>query len=306
MDRQFIMPQKHIDLAKQYLMKHGREIDQVYFQFAIEDGDEESVVDALSAYQNPDGGFGLRLETDIGMPDSSVLATTVAFQMIWHLGLNATHPMVRAGIDYFLSTLERETLHWYSVPKEVELHPRAPWWQFHPEPEAHYHNPTPEVVGYLCEYQDLVDEALLARLCDMTLKRFLEHLEQIEMHELFCYQRLLNCRGVPITLRNALSLHLPKVIDRIVEHNREKWGGYCLEPIKVVSSLNEPWVETLDDVLYDSLEYTLAMQNEDGSWDVKWSWSDEFPEAAKRSQIESKSLVTRENVIKLSYLSHNP
>ena len=65
--------------AKNFIMDHGRALDQRRFEFHFEDGSADAVLAALTPYQNDDGGFAHSLEPDIRTPFSSAIVTTVGF-----------------------------------------------------------------------------------------------------------------------------------------------------------------------------------------------------------------------------------
>ena len=80
-----------------------RPLEQILFNYHFRTGSLEDVLDALAVFQNEDGGFGHGLEPDLQSPNSSVLATTVAFQILRDLGIEADlilfHPYDRWGFS---------------------------------------------------------------------------------------------------------------------------------------------------------------------------------------------------------------
>ena len=51
--------------ARAFVMEQGRDLDRALLDFHFGDGTPESVLAALAAYQNDDGGFGHGLEPDL-------------------------------------------------------------------------------------------------------------------------------------------------------------------------------------------------------------------------------------------------
>ncbi|MDZ7794829.1 MAG: hypothetical protein U5P10_14405 [Spirochaetia bacterium] len=103
----------------------------------------DSVKDALKAYQNPDGGFGRGLEPDFLLPDSSPMATTIAFQIIEELegralgeavgfetvdseAPSACNPMITKAVHYLEQSYVDERDGWYAVGPAINDHPHAP------------------------------------------------------------------------------------------------------------------------------------------------------------------------------------
>ena len=59
-------------------------------------------MDALSGYQNLDGGFGHGLNSDLRTKNSSVLCATVAIQILKEIGTPPEHEMIIGAIDYLV------------------------------------------------------------------------------------------------------------------------------------------------------------------------------------------------------------
>lgn len=89
------------------------------------------VIDALSAYQNEDGGFGKGLEVDIKAPVSNPFATRLAMQVLATLDGPSDGPLLR-HLERWLIAAQSEDGDWHFAP-EVYLHGLAPWfasWTF--------------------------------------------------------------------------------------------------------------------------------------------------------------------------------
>lgn len=86
--------------ARHYLLHHARPLEAARYRYHFEDGKAEVVLAALTVFRNEDGGFGKALEPDLRTPASSVLATSVAFQVLEEVGASADHPLVQGGLAY--------------------------------------------------------------------------------------------------------------------------------------------------------------------------------------------------------------
>ena len=86
-----------LDAAADFVWRTGRLIDRHRFAHQFLGGDRAPVLDALAAYQNPDGGFGNALEPDLRGPASQPETLEVAF---WVLdGVDTMDdPMVTAAV----------------------------------------------------------------------------------------------------------------------------------------------------------------------------------------------------------------
>ena len=85
------LTQSAFQRAKNFIMDHGRALDQRRFEFHFEDGSADAVLAALTPYQNDDGGFAHSLEPDVRTPFSSAIVTTVGFQILREIRAAASH-----------------------------------------------------------------------------------------------------------------------------------------------------------------------------------------------------------------------
>jgi hypothetical protein len=116
-----------LNAARAFLETHGRDIDRARFDYHFGDGSQDAVLEALSHYQNEDGGFGHGLEPDISAPVSNPFATELALAIFSEVGAPGDHPMVQSTVRYLEDT-QREEGDWQFSP-EVYEHPLAPWFQ---------------------------------------------------------------------------------------------------------------------------------------------------------------------------------
>ncbi len=68
--------------ARAFVFEYGRPLERARFLYALEGGDAQKLCSTnWRPSENEDGGFGHGLESDLRLPDSSVLATTVGLQI---------------------------------------------------------------------------------------------------------------------------------------------------------------------------------------------------------------------------------
>lgn len=135
-----------IERARTFIASSGREIDQARFAVHFDGQPVERLLEALEAYQNPDGGFGRGLEPDIGAPDSNPFATELALEYC----LLASAPRESAVLTRAVAHLEQtqgEDGGWRFTPAIYE-HPLAPWFQGWQWPNL---NPACTLAGLLRE-----------------------------------------------------------------------------------------------------------------------------------------------------------
>jgi hypothetical protein len=72
--------------ARSFMAGHARALDRRRFELLFDGGDAEPVLAALSAYRNPDGGYGHGLEPDLRSPESQPAAALHAFEVFADVG----------------------------------------------------------------------------------------------------------------------------------------------------------------------------------------------------------------------------
>jgi hypothetical protein len=250
-------------------------------------------VNALAAFQNPDGGFGRALEPDIRLPDSSALATTVALQILRELGVTSDHALVQGAMRYLLSIYNADHLAWPIIPPNVDEAPHAPWWFYRPDMTLHLSNPRPEIAGYCVQYADVVPANLRDSLLESVLAHFATLPDKMDLHDdLVCYVRLAETVELPDSMRATLIAKLTTMIAASVSRDPAMWGGYVMRPLKAVQSPESPFAAVLGDVLAMNLDYEIEHQGDDGAWWPYWSWGEMHTEVWPVAEREWKGALT--------------
>lgn len=73
--------------ARKFIYRNARPLDFARWRYFFEDGAAQDVVRALTAYQNPDGGFGHGLEADALNPNSAPIQAWNATVILREIGL---------------------------------------------------------------------------------------------------------------------------------------------------------------------------------------------------------------------------
>ncbi len=279
--------------AKNFIMDQGRELDQRRFEFHFEGGSADAVLTALASYQNDDGGFGNSLEPDIRTSASSAIATTVGFQVLREIRAPAEHPLVRKGIEYFVSTYDKSRRVWQIIPPEVEEAPHAPWWNYEDSPENFGQfliNPRAEIVGYLHEFSDGVPTELLKPLA-ATLLEYLDSLsDKMEMHDILCFVKLAETETLPNS--EKVWEKLAQAAAPRIAQSPEQLTGYVLKPLWLVSSPESPLAAEFKEEVEMNLDFEIEQQGGDGSWSPNFSWGDQHPETWQIAKKEWQSKFT--------------
>ncbi len=282
--------------AREYIFTQGRELERALYNHHFENGLVADVLSALSAYQNPDGGFGRALEPDLRAPASSVIATSQALTILREIKASREEPMVKNAITYLLSAYDPEKGVWPIIPRETDQWPHAWWWDYE-DTEKNFRgfllNPRAAVIGHLHHYADLVDQDFLSALTELVLDA-LETLDDVlDMHEIHCCVGLAEASGLPKPARRRLLDYLEGSVSRVVVLDRERWTEYCLKPLDIAPTPDALLVNLLEqEVLEAHLDFWIDNQLPDGTWALGWSWENRNPEAWKQAEREWKGYDT--------------
>ena len=279
--------------AKNFIMDHGRAVDQKRFEFHFENGSADAVLAALSHYQNDDGGFGYSLEPDIRTPASSAIVTTIGFQILREIRAPVSHIVVRKGIQYFIDTYDESQRVWHIVPPEVEEAPHAPWWNYENIAETFSRflvNPRAEIVGYLHEFSDGVPTELVNTLTATVLEHLDSLPDEMEMHDVLCFVRLAETEALPN--RDKVWAKLARAAAQGVARSEEQLTGYVLKPLWLVPSPESPLATELASEVEMNLDFEIGQQGRDGSWSPNFFWGDQYPEVWRTAKKEWQSRIT--------------
>ena len=283
--------------AKNFIMEHGRTLDQKRFEFHFENGSADAVLAALSPYQNDDGGFGHSLEPDLRTSASSAIVTTIGFQILREIQAPVSHRLVRKGIQYFIDTYDESQQVWHIISPEVEDAPHAPWWNYEKSAASFGRflvNPRAEIVGYLHEFREGVPTKLLNTVTAAVLEHLDSLSDEMEMHDTLCCVRLAETQVLPD--RDKVWAKLAQAATHGVARNAEQLTGYVLKPLWVVPSPESPLAAEFKSEVEMNLDFEIGQQGEDGSWSPNFSWDDQYPEAWQTAKKEWQSRITIETL----------
>lgn len=286
-----------MESAHAFIDDSARPLEQVIFAYEFEGGDKNAIFDALTAFQNADGGFGNALEPDLRLPDSSVLATTVGLQVLREYDAPADHPLVRGAMRYLLQRYDPAARVWPIIPPNVDGAPHAPWWNYSENVAEGWGgfliNPRVEIIGYLVDYAPPGTPAWMAEKLVANAVAFLdERAGKVKMFDLLCYDRLVKSRKLPEVTRAALVEKLSPLVDALVVKDPDAWEQYVLAPLELVDSPASPFAALLADAVQQNLDFEIAHQHTDGSWQSKWTWGGLHPETWNRAKQEWAGVIT--------------
>ncbi|TDC62629.1 hypothetical protein E1200_25090, partial [Actinomadura sp. GC306] len=121
-----VLDHSHLTRAADFMRRSARLIDRHRFALHFRGGPAGPVLQALRAYENPDGGYGHALEPDLRGEGSQPVATQHALQFLHEAGADDDPAVTRTG-DYLASITRADGGVPFVLPT-VRDTPHAPWW----------------------------------------------------------------------------------------------------------------------------------------------------------------------------------
>lgn len=272
--------------ARAFIYRNARQLDFARWRYHFEGGSPEAVVCALSAYQNPDGGFGHGLEADFLNPESSPIQTWSATMVLREIGLHdPEHPVVSGLIRYLESGRDFDGHCWASVIPSNNDYPHAPWWSWTgPAKSAvRNYNPTASLAGYLLRAAAPESPAgmLARRIAQEAYEYCMSGTAEPEMHLTPCFLGL--CREAEIAAPGLFDVQRMReklCVDALDCLNRDakRWeGGYCAKPSDFISGREDPLYPSFAALAERECAFIADSQLPSGAWPVTWQWAD-YPE----------------------------
>ncbi len=275
------LSKESFEKAKKWIEEKARPLEKARLRFHFEKSDINEVITELAKFQNADGGFGHALEPDLRTPDSSVLATSLALQILNTLSVDS----------YLLRNYDSENMSWRIIPPSAQNFPHAPWWDQADQKEKFlgFHlNPTAEILGYLSEFNSNLGEKILG---------VMKVLKEIEMHDFLCCKRLSESKNIPEVFREGIIVELDRLLSTCLITDSTKWSGYGLRPLQVVDSPDSLYYKRFQSSVEENLDYEIDSQDDSGSWLPTWTWQGKFSNEWEKAKTEWSGILTLEKLL---------
>lgn len=261
--------------AASFVQAQAREVDKRLFDFYFEGGTAVSVLNALAAYQNEDGGFGHGIEPDFRLRASSPMATSVGLQYGTAVNAPATHPIVQKAISYLVQTFDQNHHYWPATYENVNDEPHAFWWhvdKLAPPDETRWPNPSAEIVGYLHRYSSLVPANLLKQVilhaeANLNSSPIISG-DTPQKYNTLCWERALP--SLPGSLATAVTAAIQRTFatyKSIQSDTFEELGILSFAPTP-----NNILAQIAPNAIQQALDHEIDNQAEDGGWWPGWHW----------------------------------
>ena len=286
------LSRSRFDAARRFVETEARPLDAALLSHRLGVAPAGAVLDALVAYQNPDGGFGHGLEPDIPSPASSALASSVGLRHLARAGAAADHPMVVGVVRWLAAHIDPERGVWPIIGPEVDMAPHAPWWAWSDDLAAAWNgfrfNPTAEILAWLYHYRAAVPAQLLAG-AEAGLRRTLAETQAIEgAYDLKCAIRLAESDSTPAEISRPLGLLVRRSLsahDPADEHT---------SPFDAAPTPASPFADAVDRRIEPALVALIDAQADDGGWTPFWDWSFVDADVWAKARSDWRGQLTRE------------
>jgi hypothetical protein len=281
----FMSQEDTLARAQQFLWLNARLMERHLFALLFGEAPRNGAIQALAAYQNPDGGFGQALEPDIRAPISQPAAIDLAFRILDLIDA-FDEPMVGQACDFLLTITTPEGGIPVVLPS-IRQYPHAPWWE--PETEGQLQaslNPTAALAGLLHKHgiaHPWLEPA--TQYCWEAIARS----ETTEFHQLMPVLTFLEF----VPDRARADGELTRVLKRIQEPgvvvSDPTAEGYVKGPLDWAPVPTSPCRVLFEDVLIDMhISALIARQRQDGGWPISW------PPVSPMGELEWRGWVTLE------------
>lgn len=291
------------DKARTFVRRNARPLDLALWQYHFENGSKEAVMHALSAYQNPDGGFGYGLEADNFNPNSSPMQTWKAANIINGICFEGDHPVISGILRYLESgaDFDNDRRQWLNTVPSNNEYPHAIWWEYR-ESSLFNYNPTAALAAFILLHSPQ-NSPLYNKAIDITaeaLRYYYSPDSGAEPHVTSCFIELYNAlKKAKIAefdlseLKSAISANIDKLICR----DTSKWGKeYVALPSTFISGTESEFISKYEDLCLEECKFIIKDQLSDGSYNVPWQWCTDYREFTL-AENWWKSIITTNNML---------
>lgn len=274
--------------ARQFIYKNARPLELAKWQYHFENGSKEAVLNALSFYQNEDGGFGNGLEADYLNPNSSPMATWAATETLREIELaDRNHPIVK-GILRYLESGEHFNVKqnkWLNTIPSNNDYPHAIWWEYNEKSDSISYNPTAALAAFIISYADagsvIYEKGL--QIAKEAVEWFASSAPINDNHDIACFIRLYNALdGETIITEDMLERFkagLRESVKLTICPDTEKWATeYVTRPSDYSITPDSMFYEDNAEIALYERDFIKTIQRADGGFDVPWKWWTDYTE----------------------------
>lgn len=252
--------------AEEFIWLNARLLDRHRFAYLFLGGDGEPVVQALRAYQNPDGGFGHAIEPDLRTPTSQPTGVWAAFEVLDEVG-RFDDPMIQRGCDFLASVSAPDGGAPFVLPTAM-AHPRGPWWQTDDDPPGSVVQ-TGAIVGLLHKHG--VEHPWLGTATEFCW-RAAETMEQVSPYQVRFLLPFLQYVPDRERAQAAFDRIAPKIFEQDIVALDPDAGSEAHFPLDYAPNPGSIGRALFTDAQIETdLDRLMRGQAEDGGWTFNWA-----------------------------------
>lgn len=271
--------------SKKFVYRNARPLDLARWKYHFEDGSKEEVLNALSVYQNDDGGFAYAIEPDNWNVNSTPISTWYATEILSEIDFtDKNHPILQGILKYLGSGKDFIDGKWLNTVPSNNNYPHAIWWECNNESGVPLDNPTVALAGFLIRFADknsiIYEQA--CRIAKEAVDKFINGTD-VDMHDIRCYINLLNYCELSKMTDLFDTEHFKKVLietaNSLICTDTEKWNtDYVCKPSMFFDRRMTVFKEIDRELVEYETELIIKSQLDDGSFPVTWCWYNDYRE----------------------------
>lgn len=283
--------------AEGYIKTNCRPLEHARFNYLFKNGSVDHITQELKKFQNADGGFGNGLEPDFLLPDSSPLATSLAFQFLEEIP-TPDEDMIKNAIKYLEDSFVKARNGWFAVSETVNNYPHAPWWNWNREKketviDESWGNPSAEIIGYLFKYQHFLSQLDIHELVNDAVSYWHNKTEFNSEHEVYCFIRLY--KNLPAKQSEQLKNPLIIATKQLVNFDPNSWVDYVPQPVHFADNPQFFLYDAVKEGIEANLDYIITSLDESCVWSPNWSWG-QYESDWEKSKIQWQGILTIKNL----------
>jgi hypothetical protein len=293
-----------------WIYRNARPLDLARWQYHFEQGKKEAVIDALSAYQNKDGGFGYALEADAWNPNSAPIQVFQAIELLNEIGFEEKgHPLIQGILRYLGSGQDYKEGIWLTMVESNNDYPHAPWWNTSGQSSCHDRfNPSAGLAGFGLYYSERGSS--LYEKCASIAKEAAEYIlasDKLDMHVQRCFIAMTDfCKKAGITDLydiDRVEGKLKILVNNTITRDTSVWAdSYICKPSFFFHSRTSSFYQENKDIADYEVEFISKNRNREGVWNVTWGWG-AYPEQWAISELWWKADIAIKNMLFLKNIS---
>jgi len=272
-----------------WIHKNARELEIAIWKYHFEEGSKEAVLNALTYYQNEDGGFGNTVDPDNWNVNSLPYATLFVINILDDIEFYDMQHPIYLGIKKYIDTESNFPEGWVFTVETNKDYPHASYYNY----DENYnktestgiilgfcsfiinHYPESKIYAEVLKLSDKMLEKLYSgdNLGDMGPTGYISLVDATKHAKLQGYDY------------DKLELRLRELVNKSIQRNPEQWPYYGYKPSDYIKSEDNIFYEDNKDIIQVELDFLYDILPQNDVWPIPWSWFENNEKYPKESII---------------------